>query len=346
MGRKDNEEGYGIVNRFFTKPVVAVLSGLVFATISGVVVNQFASASTREIVEKAILIQLTEELDLRESNKTLGQAIGNIKEEKESLSMEIGNLEKELKEKDKTIADLNDSNEISKLQDTVDELQQKIDAYRYNSPVVTVDGNEVSTNSDSVLMHDGHTYYDDSILKHFFSDEMITFQDNKLDFNTKNSLVTVNPQLENGVDLLTMDVLNRSSDIVFSSATDNQGVMHSSAVGTDYYYSGTGSIEFNLDKKYHWFTCSVFVVKEAVKYSDDSSVWENAAIKIIGNQTVLWETSAFSRDAENQKSDVIDVSGCKRITIKFYNTTVYDYYGTHNGTVNILSVGEPRLYTD
>lgn len=338
MGRKDNEEGYGIVNRFFTKPVVAVLSGLVFATISGVVVNQFASASTREIVEKAILIQLTEELDLRESNKTLGQAIGNIKEEKESLSMEIGNLEKELKEKDKTIADLNDSNEISKLQDTVDELQQKIDAYSYSSPVVSVDGNEVSTNSNSVLMHDGHIYYDDSILKHFFSDEMITFKDNKLDFNTKNSLVTVNPQLENGVDLLSMEVLNRNY-IEISSEMDNQGVMHSSAVKA--VYSGTRSIEFNLDKEYHWFTCSAFVVKEAVKYSDNSSVWENAAIKIIGDQTVLWETSAFSRDAENQKSDVIDVSGCKRITIKFYDTTIYD-----DRDVKILCVGEPRLYTD
>ena len=346
MGNNKSTE-YGKVNRFFATPIMVA-----FITIFAAVIGSLAGAvyqsktSENEIVEK-----ITEELHLRDDNKTLAATIDEIKEtlaskesEIEKANEEIDDLNNKLSETDSLRSQIEtEKKEKQKIEEEKKTLEEKLSEYNFITPDLSIDGNAASVDEGDFLLYNGKTFFGSSIMKHFFHDESIGFnaEDNTLSISTKDGIVPINPTLENGINLLSMETASTSpGGAIGTDATmDNSGVQHDQAVYA--YLAGTRYIEYRLDKEYHWFKCNAFVTKNATDFSYDSDVWDKASITITADNGVhLWNTNSISRDAPVQESPIIDISGVKYIRITFSNS------GANGGGGAILAIGDPKLFVD
>lgn len=343
---KDNKS-YGAINRFFNMPVIVAMVMLISGAISGLAVYFLTASKTEKDVKAAVLEEITVELKLHSENQTLSEAILQIKNEKAELKKEIEKTKSDLETANAKIKTLTDSSEdnLSAINKELENTKSQLDtanaalaAYQYSSPKVTVDGLPVTTDKDSVLSHNGRVYYDESIIKHFFSEEQITLEDGQLDFSTKGSVATINPQLNNSVGLGSMDVANMAYYIGFTPILDNNNSMHHNDIYAT--YPNEQYIEYRLDKNYRWFDCSAFVTKAGANHSYDDSIWSSVSVSITADNGIkLWGSESFSRDAEIQYSGIIDISGTKYIRITFYNACDYD------GNAYI-AITEPKLYLE
>lgn len=322
-----------IINRFLKSPLGLAIVSILSAVLGSMAGGYYENKTTENEITKKI----EEELKIYSENDSLAQLIDEIKKDRDKKDETI-------KEKEGEIANLNV--ELSK-SDTLgtqletekkknEKLEGLLDEYHFLTPTLKIDGTSASMDEGDLLIHNGDYYYGSSILEHFFAEGNIEYKDeeNTLLFSTEGGILPVIPTLENGVNLLSMDTTHKGSYIDIKGIMDNNDVQHNEAVCITYY---NDYIEFRLDKDYKWFKCNAFVPKDATKFSYDSGVWNRASISITADNGVhLWGTDAISRDAAQQESPVIDISGVKYIRITFSNAD-------ENG-IPILAIGEPRLF--
>lgn len=324
------------INEVFAKPVVVALV-TVFAAVAGALAG---AAYQNSVTENEIVRVITTELGIIDENKGLAATIDTIKTDLEDAKERE---QEALSKVDELNAVIRESGNIQKKLDEEKEAKQALEdqlaEYNYVTPDVTIDGNAVTVDTDDLLIHNENIFYGQSIMRHFFDQEHLKYEEGKLTISTEGSKAYVIPWLENGVSLLSMETTSVDNYIGTQATTDNNNVLHNEAVYSR--YDGKRYIEYRLDKNYHWFKCNAFVTKNATNISYDSNLWAWASVTITAdNGIVLWGTESISRDAALQESPVIDVSGMKYIRITFSNA------GREYGNGAILAIGEPRLFTE
>lgn len=240
------------INNFFAQPLVIACVTILAAVLGAVA----GAAYTSKTTENEIVKKINDELQILDENKTLAHTIEQIKtklEDKdktiEEQNSEILKLKDELEQSyslEKTISSLKEQIETEKA--AREEVENKLAEYIFIKPELLIDDVQCSIDESDLLSYKDRLYFGPSILRHFFDEDNIVYNDGKLSISTDNGKVTVNPIAENGVDLLSMEVTHPNSYIRTDAIMDNKGTLHNKAVHA--HGDGSRYIEYRLDKKY------------------------------------------------------------------------------------------------
>lgn len=326
MGRKENEEGYGKANRFFTKPVVTLfVTTLIGPIISGVIVNTVTKDRTYEAVQKATVEMLAAKLDYIDASDKLDDAIKKIADTESDL---------QTNEKEAKITSRDYEEQIKDLKKQLDEANNKVE---FMTPSVKKHGEYMKNVDDSLIVYDGKTrYISTELLSMVYTNDEFVDEGDELVFNF--SLEDVGEMIKDKSISLTQMEENKKFGVSISPRSDiHNNNFETCLCPTE----GNSYIEYKLDKKYKWFECEFFVPSEADSLSNN--FWHTASVEVTGriNDVNGYDISKYAvskREDPTKKTGLIDISGCDCIYIKFNSAT--------GDAKPLICVGNPKLYLD
>ena len=168
MGRAEKENGYGRVNRFFTKPVVVLLITTIIGPIlSGVIVNNLTENKTYEVVKKATVEMLSAKLDYIDASEDLADAIDEIAKRNEAIKKQSSENDDVVNEKNK---------EIQTLKLTIDSMPK----VEYNSIGVVLNGLETEEKiKNGWVSIDGINYFSEESINSLLESKVHFNDDSK-----------------------------------------------------------------------------------------------------------------------------------------------------------------------
>jgi len=327
MGRTENEEGYGRLNRFLTKPVVVLLSTTIIGPIiAGFVVNAVTKDKTYEAVQKATVEMLSAKLDYIKETDNLDDAIDKIEKTENELN--------EIKEK----SEESSKDNVEKIKDLEAQLDAANNKVEFLTPSVKKSGESIQNVEDSLLIYDGNRrFVSTDLLSKVYSNDEFVDNGNELVFNF--TMDDIGEMLKDkGVPLTQMEVNQGGNDISISAMKDKNNNPFENCIYPSR-YADEGFIEYTLDKKYKWFKCAFFVPKEAASVSEDD--WRAASVMITGKTEdgeshLITKHAVSKREDPRVESELCDISGCQYLQIQFSNGTV--------GEAPLLCIENPMLY--
>ncbi len=308
MGRIDNEAGYGKVNRFFTKPVVVLLTTTIIGPIiAGFVVNAVTKDRTYEAVQKATVEMLSANLEYINASDKLKDAVAKIASKDEEYKTLSAKSESAASEKEKEIEDLKG-------------IIENMPKVEYNSISIVKNGLKTEENIDNgwATIDDRNYYSEDSVNSLLESKVLLNEETSTLFYDTtgKSDPKETKISLENTTilyDGYCYKVYNGSSSETFSLGSEsyNTGFRIGSDRGNN-----VGYVLFDLKGDYSKISMDVGRVTGSVKKDARLAIYLDGQFE---------EEYKLSSDATSKHID-INLAHANDLKIELSTDTyVFDY---------------------